>query len=415
MKVLLSVGIGRLHFCEVNLALKQRGVGRRMLCGWIPAARFEFLVNCVGRLAGRKDLYTRLERRLMGGQLENSDFYSLPIAEMVAGVLVRISTTGLLRRESAQVLGWKFFGFCSRPYLKQADVFHVRSGAGQGGAIQAARAAGMKIVVDHSIAHPSYMERAIGSEYERVGAANSLSDRNPFWQLVLKDCEAADLLLVNSNFVKQTFVDEGYPADRICVEHLGIPDYFYGAKQSWEAVNGTTVELLYTGGLVLRKGVRSLLEALSVLRERGVKFRLTVAGDASEGLKYFPEALTAGDINLVGFLPREELKSLIQQADLYVFPTLSEGCAQSAMEALGAGLPVITTKACGLPGEAGVHYQAVEPNAPQDLADQIEALSERSDLRERLGRAGSALLAQNYTWSSYGDRLKAVYEEVLGR
>lgn len=415
MKVLLSVGIGRLHFCEVNLALKNAGIDRSMICGLIPSKGLRWFVNFLGKLTGHDNLYARLERRLMGGQLSRGDFRGLPLAEIVAGVLLRLSSSHLIKRDHAQVAGWKFFGFCSRRFLKHANVFHVRSGAGQGGAINAAKAAGMKIIVDHSIAHPSYMERAIGEEYERIGAANSLSDKNAFWQLVLKDCDAADLLLVNSNFVKQTFVDEGYPADRIRVAHLGIPDYFYGAKQSWERVDDSRVKLLYTGGLVLRKGVRSLLEALSILRQLGVNFRLTVAGDVNEGMKYFSEDLAADDIHLMGFLPREELKNLINQADLYVFPTLSEGCAQSAMEALGAGLPVITTKACGLPGEAGVHYQAVEANDPEGLARQIEALSQRSDLREKLGRAGSELLGHNYTWPSYAGRLKSIYGEVLSQ
>ena len=105
---------------------------------------------------------------------------------------------------------WKVFGWWARRKLKGADVFHVRSGAGQGGAIVRAKKLGMKVVCDHSIAHPAFMDKHLRAEYEKNGALFDLGMDSPFWRQIVKDCEGSDVVMVNSFFVKDTLTDEVY-------------------------------------------------------------------------------------------------------------------------------------------------------------------------------------------------------------
>jgi len=104
-------------------------------------------------------------------------------------------------RPAAMRLAWQCFGLESRRYLHDAHIFHVRSGAGQGGALSRARARGMKSVADHSIAHPDFMAHVLNPVLERYGVSPFAGAKDPFWDLVLRDCHDADAVLVNSDFV----------------------------------------------------------------------------------------------------------------------------------------------------------------------------------------------------------------------
>ena len=81
---------------------------------------------------------------------------------------------------SARANAWASFGRASIPYLN-GDIFHVRSGAGQGGAITQAKKRGMKIIVDHSIAHPKTVSDNLSKLYAKHRLPYSYSLEDPFW------------------------------------------------------------------------------------------------------------------------------------------------------------------------------------------------------------------------------------------
>ena len=80
----------------------------------------------------------------------------------------------------------KIYGNMSCRYLKDAKIFHVRSGSGRGGAIEKAHKKGMKVIVDHSIAHPLFMEKQLKKEYDKFKLSFGLSSHTPLWKEVIK-------------------------------------------------------------------------------------------------------------------------------------------------------------------------------------------------------------------------------------
>ena len=81
---------------------------------------------------------------------------------------------------------------------------------------------------------------------------------------MLRDCDDADLLLVNSDFVKKTFVEQGYPAEKVRVAYLGVREEFFDLKRDYRIAG--PVKILFTGNFDIRKGVRLLLEAIRQCR-----------------------------------------------------------------------------------------------------------------------------------------------------
>ena len=213
-------------------------------------------------------------------------------------------------------------------------------------AIATARRNRLAVVTDHSIAHPAFMHRILREEFARFGMPAGYDPSADLWKLVLRDCADADLLLVNSDFVKTTFVAEGYSAEKVRVAYLGVRQEFFDLKHDYK-IDGP-VRILFTGNFDVRKGVRVLLEAIRICRRGGLDVRLELMGNLDNGAKcLLPE--DQAFFHHTAFAPLQQVAAAMAKADLFVFPTFAEGSSRSGMEAAAAGLPIITTENCGLP------------------------------------------------------------------
>ncbi len=111
---------------------------------------------------------------------------------------------------------------------------------------------------------------ALREEFARFGLPAGYDSRADLWKLVLRDCADADLLLVNSDFVKKTFIEQGYAADKVRVAYLGVREEFFDLKHDYR-IDGP-VRILFTGNFDIRKGVRVLLEAVRRVPPLGARY-----------------------------------------------------------------------------------------------------------------------------------------------
>lgn len=427
MKIALAIGYGRLHLVTSAEWLSKAGVNVRLVCGWVPRNPRGWLVRLCSGVVGR-DLSKGMSKRAIS--VPGVEMCSMPTADFVDQGL-RLADRLLCRGRLHGVvssIGWRFFGWMSRRYLRGAQIFHCRSGAGQGGAIAKAKKLGLRVVVDHSIAHPAFMDKNLRNEYEKNGVKFDLGMDSPFWRQVVKDCEDADVVQVNSFFVRDTFIEQGFPSKKLRVVYLGEREDFFGIRIPKKEVG--RLKLLFTGGFGFRKGAEYILEALKILKERGVEFEMDVVGDYSGAKdlisRYATElnvaygeggALgqrTLPDVIFHGPKPQDELKSFLSNGDVYVFPSLAEGCAQSGMEAMAAGMCVIGTHESGFPIVDGKYGYIVPSKDAKAIADKIEWLALHRGEIDRVGQNAAKLISENYTWERYAENVKRIYEE-LGR
>ena len=412
IRVILSSGVGRIHTIECAVSLLETGVDVRLVTGWVPSPGMAPVARLAGNLLGRPNLDRRLKARLADGKLPRGRIRTCGLAEGISQVGLRLGERGVLPYCTTNRLTWQLFGFASRRHLRAADIFHVRSGAGQGGAIAAAKRRGMKVVVDHSIAHPAELERTLAPIYAELGLPFRMGMASPFWQLVVQDCIDADLVLVNSDYVRDSFLAAGFPPAKVMTLYWGVRDDFLGVKHHYDL--SRPARLLFTGAFGLRKGAREIAQACKLLDERGVAYELLVAGNFAEGRPVVDAMHLRGTVRYLGMLLQDELREYLTTSDLYVFPTHAEGSARSAMEAMAAGLPVITTRECGLPLRHGEDGWLVPRGNAHALADSIERLLVDQPLRETLGRTAQHQVADNYRWSHYAVKLKDIYRDLLG-
>lgn len=159
--------------------------------------------------------------------------------------------------------------------------------------------------------------------------------------------------------------------------------------------------VLFAGTADLRKGIHYLGMAAEQLANEGCDFR--VAGNVSNEVKNHPMMRY---LNFLGRVPRENMREEFLKADVFVLPTLAEGCASVVHEAVMAGCPVITTHASGTmvaDGRGGVIVPERDPDA---LAEAIQCVVQDRSKRDELAVSCDAL-AEAFTEESWSERLMA--------
>ena len=399
IKIILST-FGPLHLIKSAESLSNF-VDFKVIQGWIPQWWNRWILLILNHIVGYKLTQTMKKRSPLKLKERN---ISIGFPEFYFRFRSMV-----LKDKNANIKAAILYGKKSRKHIKNADIFHVRSGSGMGGAIEKAKLKGMKVIVDHSIAHPQFMDKQLRKEYEKNGTTMNLGTDSPFWQGVLSDCDKADILLVNSQFVKETFIEAGYNEKNIKVVYLGVRKDFHHLKTDYDL--GHPIKLLFTGSFGFRKGGEYLLKAIKILNNKKIPCQLTVVGGINEALQLI-EKYPLPNVYYTGVLPQDKLKEYLGESDIYVFPSLCEGCAQSGMEALSAGLPVIATRESGLPivhKQSGYIIPSKNENA---IVDAVISIINNEEMRKKMGTAAAKMM-DNYTWESYAQNVYNLYESLL--
>lgn len=151
--------------------------------------------------------------------------------------------------------------------------------------------------------------------------------------------------------------------------------------------------LLFVGQWLPAKGTRDLVEAFSALAGRADVELACVGTGAPEAhvLADFPDTVR-GRVRVRPRVDRSELHAELAHADLFVFPSLSEGFSNALLEAMAASLPIVATPV----GAAvdllrdGVNAAVVPAADPAAMTARIESLLAHRESRASLGRAAHA-------------------------
>jgi glycosyltransferase involved in cell wall biosynthesis len=212
------------------------------------------------------------------------------------------------------------------------------------------------------------------------------------------------------------------PARKLHVLHLGI-DVSGSAQPPRRGRDETRLAVVTVADFVEVKGHRHLLEALQILKDRGGPFvQLDLAGDGPLRAELEEQVKDTGLsdwVTLLGTVPHASLLSDLKTLrwDALVLPSIvtekdEEGIPVSLIEAMGAGIPVLSTRTGAIPEllreGAGL---LVEAGDPVGLADAIEELSRKPALRERLAEEGRRRVLNDFNISIVASALAQCFEE----
>jgi phosphatidyl-myo-inositol dimannoside synthase len=205
-------------------------------------------------------------------------------------------------------------------------------------------------------------------------SAPTRATRVPLRWLTRRLCQTARAV----SYVTQETLQRKYPsgahaASCACSDVQLTPDDF--ARGPRRSVRRDVVRLAFCGSLAQRyKGADVLVEAVRLLRARGLRVEVQLAGDGVHRAALAQQAARAGvadSIHFLGHVSRERVMALFSEVDLFVMPSRTEGLPRALIEAMARGLPCIASRVGGIP-ELLADDALVPPDRPAALAEAIE-------------------------------------------
>ncbi len=173
--------------------------------------------------------------------------------------------------------------------------------------------------------------------------------------------------------------------------------------------------ILAVGSVEPRKDLPTLVRAFDLVANTDADVCLIFAGQDAWGATDLDEVITAsthrGRIERTGWVTDERRASLLRSATVLAYPSRYEGFGLPPLEAMAAGVPVITTDAGSLPEVVGDGARLVPPRDPEALAEAIHSLLIDPDERAALATRGR-VRAASFTWDRCARGLRDIYRDA---
>jgi glycosyltransferase involved in cell wall biosynthesis len=241
--------------------------------------------------------------------------------------------------------------------------------------------------------------------------------------LIRRTARRARRIIVGSECSRRDIIETyGIPASRIAVLPYGVEAAFFEPGDRSEDARRAAPYgvrppyILSVGRLNPRKNLPALARAFARFQAEGHRaHQLVIAGKEDfETVRTMDAVRAAGgrDIIFTGYVPDRDLASLVRGAEIFIFPSLFEGVGLPLMEAMAAGVPVITSTVSSMPEIAGGAARLVDPTNEGEIAAALAALADNPSLREELRTRGRER-AREFSWEAAARRTLEIYADVL--
>jgi len=252
----------------------------------------------------------------------------------------------------------------------------------------------------------------------------SLLERMTLDFLVKSACRRCDMIIAVSEFSKSEIMRFGMaPGEKVEAVLEGVETGFAVSIDDRESVSQTCPELPVNAPYMLcvahsypHKKVHVLVDAFHLVEDR-IPHHLILVGTARRGEEHLKKSLDRihdkGRVHRVHGLAFQELKGVYRHAALFALPSVYEGFGLPVLEAMMAGVPVITTSAASLPEVGGEYAVYVNSVTAEAFADQILAVLGWG--KERTGKrvAAARKWAETFTWERTADDTMRVFKQVI--
>lgn len=283
-------------------------------------------------------------------------------------------------------------------FIGPIDLFH-----GAHFVLPAARRAKLVLTV-HDLTylrHPDYFsDRALNERGYRVELPRALA--------------RADAVIADSSQTKADLVELlGCPEERIMVVYPGVDTRFFVAADEARLAEVKARYHLERPYLVFLVGSpeprKNLVRAVTAARQAAPDMPLVIVGP-QEPIRTLLGGETQGMI-LLGSLSDEDLPLVLHGAEAALYPSLYEGFGFPAVEALAAGVPLITSNRSSLPEVVGKAALLVDPESVEAMAEAIHNLLRDAEQRKQYIALGLAR-ARELSWEETARQVLQLYHEV---
>lgn len=232
-----------------------------------------------------------------------------------------------------------------------------------------------------------------------------------------------------SAYTKQTLIDYyGLPAARITVIPNGVGKEFYFIKDFTNSVGFQELRrelklgdahpiVLYVGSDHPRKNVPAALEVFERLlqsRPDAVFLKVGEAGIPAgrvRTLETIDQLNIKAKVRFIGNISNEKLNLLYNLADVFLYPSTFEGFGLPPLQAMAAGLPVVTSNTTSLPEVVGDAAATQDPHDVEGLFKSVQKMVGDREAAAEYRRRGINR-AKTFTWSKAAEQVAEVYKKI---
>lgn len=233
-----------------------------------------------------------------------------------------------------------------------------------------------------------------------------------------------DRVISISEGIRQVLLSEGLEPDQVQCIHsvVKVEQYQETRDRNWFAEQfGVSVDSPLIGviaQLIPRKGHHYLLDIMPRLLAQIPELQVVFFGQGP--LREVLEAYVnghglGGAVHFAGF--RNDMPKILPCLDLVVHPALMEGLGVSLLQAAAAGVPIVGTRAGGIPEivREGINGRLVEPGNTEQLYNTVSELLANPGLRQQLGTAGRSLVKRDFSVDTMVERYARLYKESVDK
>jgi glycosyltransferase involved in cell wall biosynthesis len=226
-----------------------------------------------------------------------------------------------------------------------------------------------------------------------------------YWDRWRAECALANRIIVNSTWSREALESEGIPGEKITVIPLAYtpPAEAIGFQREYPATftSERPLRVLFLGQVNLLKGIAPALDAVRLLANEPVEFRfvgprqMTVPADLQN----------AGPVGWTGPVSRKQTPDFYRWADVFLFPTLSDGFGLTQLEAQAWKLPVICSRYCGDVVNDGANGLRLDEVSGESIASALRRLLSEPWLVRSL--AQNSGIGTKFSLEAFGEALQA--------
>ncbi len=224
-----------------------------------------------------------------------------------------------------------------------------------------------------------------------------------------------DKVLALSDMEGRTFAREIGIAPETVVSGLDVDLFAFRPRT---APGAGPLRLFSNAMLYPHRRMEDIVEAATILADRGIDFSWVHAGDMSRAPAYAATirrriaASGLGDrVELLGSVSDERLVREFRDADVFLFPNTPQSWGLAVFQAMACGTPAIVSRGAGA-SEVLTHGRnalLVDPCSPGQIADAVERLRKDPSLWESLHREGRKFVEENIRWDLYAARMREIF------
>jgi len=210
----------------------------------------------------------------------------------------------------------------------------------------------------------------------------------------------------------------GASENKTNVIYTGIEKALLPDLQKSTKLKSSKLRILSVGRLVWIKGYHFAIDTLKRMHVQGFDFEYTIIGSGkSDEIPYMTENSGIKEkFRLIGKVDHKTVLNIMQDSDLLLIPSFDEGIANVAIEAMAAGLPVLSSN-CGGMNEVVIHGETgylFEPRNYDDLISKIKMIAEeKPEVTGTITMKAANMVEKNFQSDRLGDEMLQLYSGVL--